>query len=102
MIGFTVLLQFRLPEPDGETQDRPDLVSNRPVGFIFVAIGFLSFLVGLGKYFKNQRQLVKQATYVEAGWGSYVVVIILFFFVCTIMILASRDKDQSSFLTNSV
>lgn len=65
--------------------------SNKPVGYIFCAIGFLCFFVGFGKYFKNQRLLVKQATFVEAGWGSYVVVAILFSFVCTVMILASSN-----------
>jgi hypothetical protein len=100
MIGFTILIQFRLPEPDDQKQTPSEQVSNKPVGYIFVAIGFSCFLVGLGKYFKNQRLLVKQATYVEAGWGSYTMVIILFFFVCTIMVLASVNKSQSSFLMN--
>ncbi|KAI7869630.1 uncharacterized protein EV154DRAFT_392478, partial [Mucor mucedo] len=91
ILGFSILVQFRLPDPSDPTPRVATMAdtgnSNRPVGFIFCAIGFLCFIVGLGKYFKNQRLLVKQATYVEAGWGSYVVVGILFLFVCTVMIL---------------
>lgn len=87
-------MQFRLPDPSDTASFTMVNTehSNRPVGYIFCAIGFLCFLVGLGKYFKNQRLLVKQATFVEAGWGSYVVVAILFLFVCTVMILASSAE----------
>jgi uncharacterized membrane protein YidH (DUF202 family) len=92
-IGFTVLIQFRLPDKN-DTSSRSD-VSNKPVGYIFVAIGLSCFFVGIGKYFKNQRLLVKQATYVEAGWASYTAVGILFVFVCTVMILASINASTS-------
>ncbi|GAN10983.1 DUF202 domain-containing protein [Mucor ambiguus] len=96
ILGFTVLIQFRLPE---ENQDAPRAdITNKPVGYIFVAIGLTCFFVGVGKYFKSQRLLVKQATYVEAGWGSYIAVAILFVFVCTIMILASTNASATSFL----
>lgn len=90
------MVQFRLPE-ENENAPRAD-ISNKPVGYIFVAIGFSCFFVGIGKYFKSQRLLVKQATYVEAGWGSYIAVGTLFVFVCTIMILASTNASATSFL----
>ncbi|KAG2189964.1 hypothetical protein INT46_003069 [Mucor plumbeus] len=93
ILGFTVLVQFRLPDKN-DTSSRSD-VSNKPVGYIFVAIGLSCFFVGIGKYFKNQRLLVKQATYVEAGWASYTAVGILFVFVCTVMILASINASTS-------
>ncbi|KAI8639362.1 hypothetical protein BD408DRAFT_271081 [Parasitella parasitica] len=96
ILGFTVLIQFRLPDGSNDTP-RSD-ISNEPVGYIFVAIGLICFCVGIGKYFKNQRLLVKQATFVEAGWGSYTAIAILFVFVCTIMILASTNASATSFL----
>ncbi|KAI8988561.1 hypothetical protein BDF20DRAFT_911019 [Mycotypha africana] len=111
ILGFTVLIQFRLPD-NGDDHDNNNNsnsgdsgshfadVANKPVGFIFIIIGFLCFLVGIGKYFKNQRLLVKQATYVEAGWGSYSMVLIVFIFVCTIMILASTNKTANSFISS--
>lgn len=95
-IGFTVLIQFRLPDANDHSP-RSD-ISNKPVGYIFVAIGLSCFCVGIGKYFKSQRLLVNQATYVEAGWASYTAIGILFVFVCTVMILASTNAS-TSFLT---
>lgn len=92
IIGFTLLIQFRLPDPD----EPPQLTADRKtasfgIGLVFCIIGFSCFFVGLGKYFKTQKLLVKQATFVEAGWGSYLMVAILFLFVCTVMILALQQ-----------
>ncbi|KAG2233254.1 hypothetical protein INT48_001703 [Thamnidium elegans] len=90
LLGFSILIQFRLPDPTAEEQPTVTKIqpANKSVGLIFCIIGFSCFFVGLGKYFKSQKLLVKQATYVQAGWGSYVMVAILFLFVCTVMILA--------------
>ncbi|KAI7906109.1 uncharacterized protein BX663DRAFT_498809, partial [Cokeromyces recurvatus] len=95
ILGFTILIKFRLP--DGSSNNDSNFeISSKPVGYIFVAIGFLCSFVGLGKYFKNQRLLIKQATFVEAGRGSYLMVAVLFSFVCTIMILASTKNNSQT------
>ncbi|ORZ03921.1 hypothetical protein BCR43DRAFT_484180 [Syncephalastrum racemosum] len=102
VIGFTILLKFRLPTVDegGDVDDRDDDWSNeelrRPIGIIFVAIGFLSVLVAIGKYFKNQILLIKQKNNIQAGWGSYVTVGILVCFVCLVMAAASLDSSLFS------
>ncbi|KAG1470117.1 hypothetical protein G6F56_002867 [Rhizopus delemar] len=92
ILGFTVILKLRLPDSSGHNPTEEN-GPQRPIGYIFVAVGFGCFFVGLGKYFKNQTLLIKQATHVEAGWGSYVMVAILTIFACTIMILASRASS---------
>lgn len=100
--GFTILIKFRLPDGSGDTDtndESPLDVANIPIGVIFCVVGFGCFLVGVGKYFKTQRLLVKQATYVEAGWGSFLMVGVLFVFVCTVMIMASLSSAES-FLPN--
>lgn len=102
ILGFTILIKFRLPDDNGDTDtndESPLDVANKPIGLIFCVIGFCCFFVGIGKYFKNQRLLVKQATYVEAGWGSYLMVGLLFLFVCSVMIMASLSSAES-FLPN--
>lgn len=98
-IGFTILLKFRLPTVNegGDVDDTDEDWSNeefrRPIGVTFVAIGFLSVLVAIGKYFKNQILLIKQKNNIQAGWGSYVTVGILVGFVCLVMALASLDSS---------
>ncbi|OBZ85380.1 hypothetical protein A0J61_06577 [Choanephora cucurbitarum] len=97
ILGFTVLLQFRLPEEDEKEEIhimKPVDFTSKPIGFIFVTIGIACFLVGVGKYFKNQRLLVKQATYIEAGWGSFVTAGLLFSVVCSVMIIASINAAK--------
>ncbi|KAI8070588.1 uncharacterized protein B0P05DRAFT_550307 [Gilbertella persicaria] len=104
ILGFTLLLQFRLPDStdqDGNlTVSKANDFASKPIGFIFIGIGLSCFFVGVGKYFKSQRLLVKQATFVEAGWGSLVMVGILFCFVCSVMIMASINTSRNSFLNN--
>ncbi|KAI9478402.1 MAG: hypothetical protein EXX96DRAFT_570752 [Benjaminiella poitrasii] len=98
ILGFTVLIKFRLPDGSSNNDESNDSqfdVSSQPIGYIFVVIGFSCSLVGLGKYFKNQILLVKQATYIKAGWGSYILVAILFLFACTVMIIASINSEPS-------
>ncbi|CAO3635920.1 unnamed protein product [Mucor hiemalis] len=96
LVGFTILIKFRLPDETQDTEeDTPFDVTNKPIGLIFCVIGFCCFFVGIGKYFKNQRLLVKQATYVEAGWGSYLMIALLFLFVCSVMIMASLSTAES-------
>ncbi|KAI8337793.1 hypothetical protein BD560DRAFT_413126 [Blakeslea trispora] len=96
ILGFTVLLQFRLPEEETgmKMMMKPVDLTSKPIGYIFVAIGVACFIVGVGKYFKNQRLLVKQATYIEAGWGSYVTAGLLFSIVCSVMIIASINARK--------
>ncbi|RCH87850.1 hypothetical protein CU097_009835 [Rhizopus azygosporus] len=88
ILGFTVLLRLRLPDPSEEAINNHP---TRPIGYVFIAVGLGCLFVGVGKYFKNQRLLIKQATFVQAGWGSFVMVGILAIFTCTIMIIASTS-----------
>ncbi|KAG1138563.1 hypothetical protein G6F37_009864 [Rhizopus arrhizus] len=94
ILGFTILLQFRLPSSSSNESDQDHNNPKQPIGYIFIAVGLGCFFVGLGKYFKNQNLLIQQATHVEAGWGSYVMAGILAIFACTIMILASSSNFQ--------
>lgn len=93
--GFSILIKFRLPDNSDNEDNKVYDVTSKPVGLTFCVIGFFTFFVGIGKYFKNQRLLVKQATYVEAGWGSYLIVGLIFVFVCSVMIMASLSSSQA-------
>ncbi|KAG0163338.1 hypothetical protein DFQ28_000174, partial [Apophysomyces sp. BC1034] len=50
VLGFTVLLRFRLPSMDGDDDNEDDEwgSARTPIGYIFILIGLGSFFVGLG------------------------------------------------------
>ncbi|KAG2219438.1 hypothetical protein INT45_002323 [Circinella minor] len=90
VLGFTILLKFRLPDDQGNTPDDwADESVTQPIGYIFIAIGFTALLTAVGKYFKTQFLLVKKRNFIQAGWGSFIIVSLLFTFACVVMILAS-------------
>jgi uncharacterized membrane protein YidH (DUF202 family) len=85
-----MLLQFRLPY-DSITDngaDESDRIT-RPLGYCFVAIGFCLFIYGVVRYYLNQRALIKQVNYIQAGWGSMTAMAILAAFTIGVMILAT-------------
>lgn len=93
LLGFTMILKFRLPFEDDLT-DSPPWESDRdqittPLGYCFVAIGFCLFLYGFVRYYLNQRALVRQVNYIQAGWFSMTVIAVLASFVIGVMILAT-------------
>jgi uncharacterized membrane protein YidH (DUF202 family) len=83
--GFTIIINLRLP--NGETQPSIDARYTRPIGITFVAIGMLSFILGLIKYFRNVRLLILHRTLVQAGWFSFLLMGIVSLFACTIMLI---------------
>ncbi|KAI9270738.1 hypothetical protein BDA99DRAFT_502576 [Phascolomyces articulosus] len=90
VLGFTILLKFRFPDDQGNAPDDwADDSVTQPIGYIFIAIGFSALMTAIGKYFKTQRMLVKRINFIQAGWGSFVIVSLLFTFACIVMILAS-------------
>ena len=88
-LGFTILLKFRLPDEGNTPDDWADESVTQPIGYIFIAIGFSALLTAVGKYFKTQRLLLKRRNFIQAGWGSFIIVSLLFTVVCVVMILAS-------------
>ncbi|KAL1933922.1 hypothetical protein VTP01DRAFT_8012 [Rhizomucor pusillus] len=101
VLGFTVLLKFRLPNVD----DHGDVVPGndddewssdtlrRSIGFVFIALGFCLFIVGISRYFRTQVLLTKQVNFIQAGWGSFIIIGFIFVFVCTVMIIASINSN---------
>ncbi|KAI8577377.1 hypothetical protein K450DRAFT_252175 [Umbelopsis ramanniana AG] len=85
VLGFTIIINLRLP--NGETQPSIDPRYTRPIGITFVAIGLLSFILGLVKYFRNVRLLILHRTLVQAGWFSFLLMAIVSLFACTIMLI---------------
>ncbi|KAI9492864.1 hypothetical protein BDB00DRAFT_825913 [Zychaea mexicana] len=94
VLGFTVLLKFRLPDDHGSLPDEwADDSVTRPIGYTFIAIGFSALLTAVGKYFKTQRMLAKSINFIQAGWGSFIIVSLLFTLACVVMILASLNSS---------
>ncbi|KAI8143875.1 hypothetical protein BJV82DRAFT_668313 [Fennellomyces sp. T-0311] len=94
VLGFTILLKFRLPDDHGDTPDDwADDSITEPIGYIFVGLGFAALLTAIGKYFKTQRLLAKSVNMIRAGWGSFIIVSLLFTFACIVMILASVKSN---------
>lgn len=90
-----MILQFRLPydsstDYDGGTDDSDRITP--PLGYCFVAIGFCLFIYGLVRYHMNQRALIQQVTYIQAGWGSMTAMAILAAFAIGVMILATINS----------
>jgi uncharacterized membrane protein YidH (DUF202 family) len=83
-----MLLQFRLPYDSSTGADESDTIT-RPLGYCFVAIGFCLFVYGVVRYYLNQRALIKQVNYIQAGWGSMTAMAILAAFAIGVMILAT-------------
>lgn len=89
--GFTIIINLRLP--NGETQPSIDARYTRPIGITFVAIGMLSLILGIIKYFRNVKLLILHRTLVQAGWFSFLLMAVVSLFACTIMlIIVSSDS----------
>ncbi|SAL99836.1 hypothetical protein [Absidia glauca] len=93
VLGFTMVLKFRLPYEDELTDGAPwesdrDQITT-PLGYCFVAIGFSLFLYGFVRYYLNQRALVRQVNFIQAGWFSVTIIAVLAAFGIGVMILAT-------------
>ncbi|KAI8390913.1 uncharacterized protein BYT42DRAFT_554876 [Radiomyces spectabilis] len=100
ILGFTVLLKFRLPavdsEESGDDSNNLQERARQPFGYLFVCIGICSFLITLRRYFKDQMLLANQRSFVQAGWGSFIMVAVVFVFACVFMVFASIHGDTFS------
>ncbi|KAI9014421.1 hypothetical protein CLU79DRAFT_838467 [Phycomyces nitens] len=93
ILGFTVLLKFRFPDDQINEPEKESKRMRLGIGYTFIAIGFILYIGGLGKYFKNQLQLARQVNFIQAGWGSFIGVGLIFCFACIVMILATIRAD---------
>ncbi|KAI9315139.1 hypothetical protein BX666DRAFT_2028724 [Dichotomocladium elegans] len=92
VLGFTVLLKFRLPDEKDDTgEENRSSLDTSPIGYCFIAIGFTSLIVSIAKYFVTQRLLIRKINFIRTGWWALMVVTSIFCLACAVMILAIID-----------
>ncbi|KAI8063293.1 hypothetical protein BC940DRAFT_349155 [Gongronella butleri] len=87
ILGFTMLVNFRLPSGGGSTTDpESDWFVTMPFGYSFIALGAILFVYSLTRYFRTQRALIEEVHDIEAGWLSYLFMVVLASFIVAVSI----------------
>ncbi|KAI8097588.1 uncharacterized protein BX664DRAFT_326744 [Halteromyces radiatus] len=97
ILGFTMLIEFRLPYKTSSSSSPSNIDAiSQPLGYCFVAAGFCLFLYGVGRYFFNQRALIREVNFIQAGWFSLTVMVLLGSFAIGVMVVLSINSAMFS------
>ncbi|KAG2226472.1 hypothetical protein INT45_014216 [Circinella minor] len=94
--GMTLALidfqQLSKPTTELPWAHEPLPTKQRILAYIFVGLGFLSLLVSLVIYFKNQHRIVNRLLNVGNGWAGYSMALLIMLFVCFVMAVAITES----------
>ncbi|ORX52698.1 hypothetical protein DM01DRAFT_1336481 [Hesseltinella vesiculosa] len=88
ILGFTMLVKFRLPESGQPPPPDDDWLMSRPFGYTFIALGLCLFIYALTRYFRIQYALIHEKNNIEAGWFSFLLMIVLALFIIVVSIIS--------------